>query len=1285
MSDKYLKKQVKTLDETKRVPVRRKPFISEAIIDTDSQRYYLSALFALIQAWKLYDLYILHNNQSFDSTDGGTGFMAILGILNPKIIFVFKYFFFDSLLILIIPFLNIPKLSFTPSFSILLLMTLNTLTVVMTCSFSFSLSSILLAMYRSIVPEKELTIMEQYIDTESIINQSEHFKGKKTIRYAPNSSIKMNPFEEQFCVRPVYNDKIKIPIRVESTFDLQYLQINYQDFNNDNYMLNYTFKDLKNYVVTDYYNSQYAKLDPSVLADSNVKILEIPVDKPGYYSINTALDKKEKTIRSFRSNAVIPICPEAAFIPNRSFSADKCIDDTVDDMEIVLLGVPPFTLHYEEEIDGKLSHMPPTIVFNPEKVDSPLVQSSSRNSQNRKMKFAAQYLKDISWAKSSNVTIPLGEKQLRKSGKYIYTINKIVDGFGNVVNYTPHPDDKSIFMSFVSHPVPVLDLIDPSPAIPILDHKEKFLKVNIANFKQVQREGPYDVLFRYIPNSNETEGETFTRSYDLAKSSELLVRAEKPGTYIIEKGTSKFCPANMGSSSVTVSSAKPPKMEVALDSIVDNCVGTTGLKFNLEFVGTTPFQLNYKISKLDPNDSSKVLREESVSFLRSESTTLEYNFKPSAEGSYSIEFTGLNDRYYKNEIKFEPGQYRYVTYFKQKPKAYFNKHTKIQRFDCCNGASQNVTLNIEGKPPFDVTYQIIAPDFTTETYSIENVHNNKIDIESPKFTIGGDYTLMLKNVTDSSSCGVDFRGQEVHIVVRKEVPKLNIAKHGVAKIAQGTKFTIPLKAQSANKVDLIYAHQALGHEKEVFSSLKNHDPTQGITVSKAGSYRLVSFRSGKCEGEITEANKFELTYLPFPSLEVADVGEKLSELSAKVFERKMVCQNQADEINLLATGAAPFIVKYEVRHPNGRVEEQIEQINRSTFNIQMLTHAAGDYTYTIKEIFDATYTEEIIESLKKSREYKFDSLVFRHHVAALPTARFVENNQKIQTCVSVLDELKNLEPVNIQLEGALPLTLKVDIYHEAGGELETVEFKNIATSMVDLLSVYEYVGIGTHVITINQIEDANGCISDESKFSDQMITIQVYDVPKIRHLVEESNSISDFDSTRDGYYCVGDQIAYMLNGLPPFTIDYVFNSQYQQAEINGNYFRRRAPGPGELTIRSLSDSSSRGCMVDYTNFNRNDLKAIIYDLPSVEIVQGDHIEEDIHEGEQLEIIFKFTGTPPFKLTYIRKELDDSSKIVETEIIEDIMSHEHRILANLEGTYEAIEIQDKYCVARNHRI
>lgn len=1272
---------------TKKPPIKStnggRLLISENVLDAESQRYYVWAMFILIQAWKGYELFLIHNNGILEKsantlTENG---WSLFSFLNPKLSFLFKYFFLDSLFILAIPFLNIPQLTFTPTFSLMVLFGINALTLLLTFSINFSITSLLYPIYRSIVPEKELAIMEKYMVTDEIINQSQHFKGKKTIRYAPDSSIKINPFNQQFCIRPIKNEKIKIPVKVESTYDLKYLQINYRDFNSIDTVLNYTQRELKSFVVSDYYNSPYVRYDPTVLADSNIQLLEIPIDRAGYYSIKLATDKKEKQIRSYRSDTIIPVCPEASFVEKKPHSMDRCIGESLDDLEISVLGVPPFTLYYEEEIDGKLSKLPPTTVFSSRKIDSPLNSKDFQSKQGH-AKFASHYLQDISWAKSYNVVVPLGEKRLQKPGKYIYTINKIVDGFGNVVTYTPHPNDKSTFSSFISHPQSVLKLVDPDPTTPILLNHNKYLNLVISN---VDSESPFEVTFQYTPEEKDAVNMlgTFTKVFDAKGNKSIL--ADKPGTYSIIKGNSKYCPCKIKTSSLNVPLAKLPSMDVKLDPIVDGCVGTTGFKFIFDFLGNAPFEIGYKISKLDPNDSRKVLRIEKVASIRSESSSLEHIFKPSTEGSYSIEFMSLSDKNYKKHVVYMEGEHRYVTYFKQRPKAYFSKNKLVQRIKCCHGGASDVVLNIEGKPPFNVTYEIMSPDQNIEFFTLNNIFEKKVKIHTPNFNKGGEHILSLRSVNDSSECDVEFRGQEIHIDVKRDVPELSFYKDGSFEIVKGKSFNVPLNYHSSGLVDLVYSYSSFDNKENQLFTLNSFDPRRGLDFSKEGVYKLVRFKHDGCPGKITNDYELRIQYKSMPSLSIIE-SQSLKQYSDNVFDKSKVCQNQNDNILFKANGEAPFIIVYDVLYPNGNVQTEMEQINNDNFSLELAATESGIYKYTIKEIFDSIYTDNVVSYLKRSSGYNFKKLEIRHEVAALPEARFLNNKAKIQTCVSNLDNLSQLDPIHIQVDGALPVSLKVDIYHEADGSLEVIDFENIQTNQVDLLSVYENLGLGTHVLTFNQVIDANGCVSDEGILQEQSLTIQVNDIPKIRHLVEGSNQLVDLRfSEFSNYYCVGDQISYILNGIPPFSIDYEFNSVAQHVTVQGNYFKRRAPGPGVLNIKSLSDSSARECRVDYAELKREDLKAYIYDLPSVEIVQGDSVEEDIHEGEQVDITFLLTGTPPFKLTYIRRELDDTSKIVETEVVEDIMSNEYHIMANLEGTYEAIEIQDKFCIARNEKI
>ncbi|CAI8505378.1 unnamed protein product [Pichia kudriavzevii] len=88
---------------TKKPPIKStnggRLLISENVLDAESQRYYVWAMFILIQAWKGYELFLIHNNGILEKsantlTENG---WSLFSFLNPKLSFLFKYFFLDSL------------------------------------------------------------------------------------------------------------------------------------------------------------------------------------------------------------------------------------------------------------------------------------------------------------------------------------------------------------------------------------------------------------------------------------------------------------------------------------------------------------------------------------------------------------------------------------------------------------------------------------------------------------------------------------------------------------------------------------------------------------------------------------------------------------------------------------------------------------------------------------------------------------------------------------------------------------------------------------------------------------------------------------------------------------------------------------------------------------------------------------------------------------------------------------------------------------------------------------
>ncbi|KAH3660453.1 hypothetical protein OGAPHI_007039 [Ogataea philodendri] len=1270
MSEKLTSK--KSQSTVLRSELQIKPLIPETILDVTSQRLSIISIFVLIQGWKIYDLYLIKNDVLREYLNNSVS----INFLPPEWNFIFKYMFLDGVIVWANSVLRIPKLVLRPYASGLLIIVLYVITILLTTNFRISIIPVFTTILQAISPQRELTISEGLVNRQTTFDQSSHFRGKKTIRFLPDSSIKLNPFNKNYCLQSSHYSKIKVPVKFNSSGELDFLQISHTDLDNQKTILNYTRKELKKFLVSDYSLSQ--KWDINYI-DDRVTYLELELDKPGYYRIQEAHDIKSKNIRVYKSDFILPRCPEAHF-ENPEPLKNLCVDDEFDQLSIMVNGVPPLTLVYEEEVNGELSHLPNSIIVPEDQTfSSPLLSKDFYTGKSViKSDFKQKDLTNIEWAKSRLIKVPLASRKIEKSGDIIYTIDSIIDGFGNTVKYSPNPSDTNHFYKVKSHPILLINFVDTKPGTPILIDEEKFLEIRPSLASDIHAEGPFSIDVKFIPLDGEKHSGVMTRVFDFKKPARISVK--EPGNYILESASSRYCPCKIGTSTISVTQAKYPWMDVLATPIVDNCVGTTGFKFAFEFIGTGPFEVDYKVSKLDPSNEKKVIATKGAKVLRSETSTFEFDYKPPTEGSYAIEFVSLSDAHYKRKVKFDRNKYRYVTYFEQRPKAYFSENSKITQISVCHAEGASIDLRLDGKPPYQIAYDLVYPDYKIERFEVSDIVDHHYKIETSDLLLGGEYKLLLRNVTDASHCGMEFKGQEARINVRPSSPQLSFTKSDSYKFVQGRTLTVPLKADFHSGTDLTYQFLSFDGTTQETRSLHNFSPSDGFPIKEEGKYRLLEFSAEGCRGVISDDHEISATYLSKPRLELISKSDQSSST--------VLCQRSSGSIDLKALGEPPFIIEYSIRYPSGTLEEKTEQVSNKFFSIQLKTAESGIYEYTIRGVYDSVYTSEILDSLRKDKEYHFDEFKIQHTISSLPSAYFVDNGATYQTCVSSLGKLSSLEAIPLRLSGKAPYNLKLGIYNEQEG-FKTLTLTGIETEKLELLNVYEHLKIGSYSLSILEIVDSNGCFSND--FEKEHVTVQVYDVPKIRHLNDDVTQTEE-DSLRQSnelsHYCVGDHINYMLTGLPPFTLYYEFGGRRQKVNVESNYFKRRASSEGELTILALSDSSSKNCLVNFTSelddSLRPDLMAKVYDLPSVEISQGDSLEEDIQEGDKVEIIFTFTGTPPFRLTYIRTDLAEPTRIVETEVIENIVDHEYRMWARLEGIYEAVELQDAYCIARNHK-
>ena len=139
----------------------------------------------------------------------------------------------------------------------------------------------------------------------------------------------------------------------------------------------------------------------------------------------------------------------------------------------------------------------------------------------------------------------------------------------------------------------------------------------------------------------------------------------------------------------------------------------------------------------------------------------------------------------------------------------------------------------------------------------------------------------------------------------------------------------------------------------------------------------------------------------------------------------------------------------------------------------------------------------------------------------------------------------------------------------------------------------------------------------------------------------------------------------------PFSFRYKANGKSYSQEAKTSPFTLLQQQAGQFIITSVSHQQKM-CKAAVT-----DLRYNVHSLPSAQIGRGKKILQDIHEGDQAEIVFTLVGEPPFTITYQRAQLSTKKggipKVLETHTVSRIQGHEYSILTALEGACMANDL------------
>ncbi|AET40471.1 Pom152p Ecym_6073 [Eremothecium cymbalariae DBVPG len=1215
------------------VSFQEQPLISPEVLDVPSQRALTFLIFIIIQSYKLYDLVLLKSGLPV------SGFL----LTNSKFNFISKYAIIDSLFLYFLPSFKIPKLCFKPFIIFAQILVMIALTVLLSNDKNFPFMSLLISTW-SKYNKKELSLTGTSVSHGKIMDRSSHFKGAHTIKILPENTVMFNPFQESYCL-PMDEaiTDLKVPIRINSTSEINFLQLEYRDlYSNDVELLNLTKKDLVKMKVKN-------ELDPNIL------YLQVPLQKIGFYTLKKIVDINNIGLKIYKPQLIVPHCPIATI--SGVGPEDKCLGDKYT-VTIQVTGVPPMKLKYTKTTNNdKFNFIDSSL--QPEYFESPLLS-------NRKS-FSNKDIEDLKWARIYPVDINL-ESFVNNDGVYSYSIDQVVDGLGNAMDFKGLSSEVrnkyDLEYKFNVHDLPRASLdekVNPNSGT----KRSLVLSVESTNFAHG---APYVANITY---SYGNERSTFQHEFS-KPGAELAV--DKPGTYTLTSIQSKFCTgAIVSKSTVLITKPIPPQLSVKATPILDQCIGQVGLNFDLTFTGVPPFYYTAKIFKVEKGERRLHERKQ----FTSQGARNQYSYNPSSEGHYEIVFDEISNVLFKEPLPLLPSSdYTFDTSMRVKANALI---AATHDSKLCLGDSSKIPLKFTGEPPFYLNYDIVETSSNKRTsYHLDNILSYQYEIVTPEFKVGGDYILSLISVKDSSKCLVPLSGNDARLRVRRDVPTAGFSlldsTANELKIKAGASASLPLRLSGEPPFTVKYQHlnkhgDIAGVYETKFQS--NHRPA--LKVTDEGSFKLISMRDQGCEGNIESNSVHKVSFFEKPKFSVVK-HKKISKLNPLNFVKEPVCQGFEETVDLSLAGSAPFTVLYELTSPNGQISSKSIQVATKYASLKLPNEQPGEYILTIKAVYDSYYTPKDLSS----QNIKTSDVTIRQTVNRLPNVRFADRGKTYRTCLANLDQPALLDPIPLHFSGGKgPYSVSFSIYHESTSKSDYFTMDNVTSDSFNYKLLYQGLKLGNHIVSIEKVVDWNDCTHDIVAENNHIL-ISVTDVPKIV-LMEPTME-----------YCVGDYVSYQLHGAAPFIIKYEFNGIQLKSKEQSTQFVRFASEPGTISINSIQDSSSQ-CVVNFNKAGKKSefdrLSLVIHPIPSVIISKGDNVIEDIHEGDQAEVLFSFEGTPPFSLTYVRTEEVDGKKgrrpqIVETHKVSDIYSYEYKVTTSLQGTYEAIEVSDAFCSAKN---
>lgn len=1082
--------------------------------------------------------------------------------------------------------------------------------------------------------DRELSIGGQGVKPADIWHNSSIILGKQIIHILPEGSAILNPEKKSFCLGG-QTSWIELPIQINQTTPI-IIELTRYDLDGGEEekieIKNRQARSLKKDA-----DKGYAK------ADTNTpRTLKHRINKTGLYRLERVIDESNLEVRRRSNDVAVVECPKAHVRTNTEHGCTGDLSQTAIGVE----GVPPFKVKYSKRVNQQQNSSIVQSIQAPQNEDhladdgtSNVVLDPSRP--------------QMGWLQSASVSFDINEA-LNKIGVWTYIVEDVEDGLGNRVIYDLNNEKEMLrggrASSLIVHNRPIVDLngCDSEHPLKVAKEDSTTLPIRIRPVGHLPAEDwPLKLKYSFAADIDGEAPPVEDITYQLPSHAQShLPRISKAGRYNIDSVESQFCPGEVVEPS-TCSLFNPPHPSMSLESedIFDKCAGSPiGMTVNLGFTGSPPFKVRYTVEH--NGRASPKLQE-----FKSMRGQLE--FREKTAGSYVYRFHGIGDDVY-NEISL--GSEDMVLRQDIRPPATASFADGKKLTEACFGQSVPLHVRLSGEGPWDLDYEIVH-NGKRKKYSKHSEENTSI-VELPEQPEGGDYTIILAGVQDRLKCKTALQ-EERTIRIRPEQPQAafgEIDGKRIVRTLDGKEVKIPLRLKGFAPWHV----QIKNLDVDSRPVEREFKQANGFyKADRPGTYEIVAVRD-QCEGIVnSKANTFTVATVPRPTLQVKD--DEISQGSVGTFRKPAVCQGEDSTLGLVLSGNAPFGVTYSQKHEPlkgaSAISNKALSLVRNSATVHLETSRAGEYSYIFNGLSDDRYSDN---------KRHFHDITVKQQVYDLPTAKFSSSGKTYGYCKDdpTFTSDADSEIISLTFTGKPPFSVDIAIaHHGVASRPEIVKLRDIMSNTYNWEISRSSLEVGSHSLAIKSIKDGNGCQNYYET-----------DPTGVRIAVSSPPTIIALESTAD--YCVGEHVSFSLSGQAPFEVFYSFQKKERKAKVSGSEFRRIAESAGEFTITGVSDSAmgSGKCRA------RKDITKFIHPYPSVKISHGRTLVSDIHEGGEVEILFEFTGTPPFEFTYTRSEnarKGQKPRVLETRH-DSSSEFSKQIRASDEGTYEVVAIKDRYC-------